>query len=272
MSTVTFGNEPTPPVAPTPEALAAERPAWLPEQFNAPEDLVKSYQELRSKMDGKKPEGEQPKPEGEHPKPEGEQKEDKPDAEKTDAEKLHDAANRVLADVGLDLKAYNEEFSRDGKLSDDTYAALEGKGFDRATVDAYVKAMNAPAEQAKAIADAEIASIKEAVGGEEKFQTMLSWASQNLSDDEKASYDAMIESGDAKSARLAVEWLAGKFAASDSNEPTLLKGSVPSVPAVAPFRSMQEVTRAMADERYKKGDPAYHAEVKARLAVSNKLN
>lgn len=35
-------------------APQTERPEWLPEKFNAPEDLAKSYQELQSKLGAKK--------------------------------------------------------------------------------------------------------------------------------------------------------------------------------------------------------------------------
>lgn len=37
-------------VAETPEAVAVERPEWLPEKFNTPEDLVNSYSSLESKL------------------------------------------------------------------------------------------------------------------------------------------------------------------------------------------------------------------------------
>lgn len=40
------GTPPTPPPAPP----AGDRPAWLPENFKQPEDLVKSYNELRGKL------------------------------------------------------------------------------------------------------------------------------------------------------------------------------------------------------------------------------
>ncbi|MDO8839655.1 MAG: hypothetical protein Q7V31_12080 [Parvibaculum sp.] len=266
MTTAVFGAAPTTSEAPV-AAPAVDRPEWLPEQFDKPEALADAYAALRAKMDGKAPDADPAKPDTDPAKPDAVPPVETPN----DAAKLHDAASRVLADVGLDLAAYNAEFAETGALSDATYSALEAKGFDRATVDAYKNAMTAGPAAAQTIADAESASIIAAAGGQEKFTEILAWASETLTADERSAYDAMIESGNAKTARMAVEWLSSKHANSDSNTPNLVHGADTNTPTVQPFGSMQEVTRAMSDARYKSGDKAYHADVQKRLAVSHNL-
>ena len=53
---ITITEEETGPDAPSVEDNQAARPDWLPEKFNSPEDLAKSYTELEKKLSAPKDE------------------------------------------------------------------------------------------------------------------------------------------------------------------------------------------------------------------------
>jgi Phage T7 capsid assembly protein. len=216
----------------------SNRPAWLPEKFKSPEDLAKAYGELETKL-GK---GEKPA-------------EAKPEtaAEQT-PEKLAEAK-------GVDLGALYTEFAEKGALSEDSYKALAEKGFDKATVDAHI-------EGQKARADAYTNKLAEQVGGREKLDSLLKWAGDTLTAEQAASVDQALQSGDEAFAGLALRGLLADYTAKVGKDPDLVEGSTGSVAGVKPFGSNAELVRAMSDKRYKEGDPAYHAEIDRRLAIT----
>ncbi|MEY9719282.1 hypothetical protein ABIA22_001772 [Sinorhizobium fredii] len=224
---------------------AAERPTWLPEKFKSVEDMAAAYAELEKKVGAPV---EEPKPEGEEqPKTEEEKTEEKKDEE-------------VPAKV--DINAISEEFSKDGKLSDATYADLESKGFDRATVDQYIAGQSALAELATQ-------RITTAAGGKESMDRMFAWASTSLTADEINTFNASFANADVNAAVLAMEQLKGKYEASNGKDPQLLGGKPPGT-AVDTFASWAEVTEAMNDSRYA-SDHAYRARVEAKLGRSNNI-
>ena len=68
---------------------------------------------------------------------------------------------------------------------------------------------------------------------------------------------------------MAVSGLHARYrSANGSTGPKRVKGGTTGA-ATLPFQSMQEVTRAMQDPRYKSNDKAYHADIDRRLEVSN---
>jgi hypothetical protein len=167
---------------------------------------------------------------------------------------------------------FTDELQTKGKLSDESYAALQKAGYPKAVVDAYVKGLTADASQAEAvsqalIADKQISEITSAVGGEKVLGEMLAWATANLSAEDLTAYNKAVSSSDASQVKLAVNGL--HHAYSQAQHPNLLKGNRPPSSAnVEPFNSNQEVVQAMQDSRYDR-DPAYRAQIAARVAVSN---
>jgi hypothetical protein len=66
--------------------------------------------------------------------------------------------------------------------------------------------------------------------------------------------------------KLAVEGLKAKYEQANGTEPSLVQGKA-SATSEQGYRSWAEVTTAMNDTRYS-SDPAYQADVKAKLANS----
>lgn len=227
---------------------AEQRPDWVPEKFWKDgkvdtEGLAKSYSELEKKSStppAKPAEG-----------------------EATPADKPGDKP----ADVPVGEKALDpfvQEFSEKGKLSDESYEALGKLGHDRKTVDRYIRGVQA--EQAESEG-----KVFEAVGGKDEYAKVTEWAGKNLQPGEINAFNSMLETGTPEQIALAAAGLKTRYEAANGKPANLVRGSSNGGGGVAPFRSSHEVTTAMNDPRYKQGDEAYHAEVQARLAVSDVL-
>lgn len=148
------------------------------------------------------------------------------------------------------------EFAADGKIADETLASLEAAGVPRATVDNYVAGVVALAAQQEQAAFG-------LVGGEQTYGQMVEWASSNLSDAEIAAFDAAVTNP--ATSEMAIKGLYARFQQSGTFEPTGgVKTGQPSAGDM--FRSRHEMIAAMQDERYTKGDAAYHADVQAKIA------
>jgi len=154
----------------------------------------------------------------------------------------------------------SKEFFEKGELTDDTYESLAKLGLNRELVDSYAAGQAALMENQQS-------AIKGVAGND--YDAMTEWAGQNLTDEEMNTFNEVVTSGSVEHAKLAVSGLHARYqAANGSTDPKLAMGSTTGS-ATLPYQSMQEVTRAMNDPRYKSGDKAYHAEVDRRLAVSN---
>lgn len=211
--------------APAPEG---DRPGWLPEKFKSPEDLAKAYSELEKKLGA----GEKP--------PEAPKEGDAPTPGKT----AFDAAT--------------QEFDEKGELSTETYDALAKAGVTRETVDAYIAGQ-------QALAQSVVSRAHSATGGEDNYQKMISWASDNLSDSEIAAYDRAV--ADPSSLDATVKGLYARFQLEAGFEPgKSVGGKTPGrAGSGEAFRSRHEMQRAMMDDRYTKGDTAFHAEVQEKM-------
>lgn len=214
-----------------------ERPEWLPEKFESAEAMAKAYGELESKMGAGAKEEEEEQTE--------EQSEEV--SEPTGAEQL-------IQDASVEF------FENEGELKDETYEALAKAGISRELVDSFARGQ-------AAIQDNESTEIKTAANGD--YDAMSEWAGTALSDSEMDAFNEVVNNGTVDQAKLAVSGLYARYQAENGNsQPKLVTGNTTGT-STMPYQSMQEVSRAMRDPRYKSGDKAYHAEVDRRLAVSN---
>lgn len=156
-----------------------------------------------------------------------------------------------------ELSGWTEEFQKDGKLSEQSYADLAKKGFPRMLVDTWLDGQMARAQQR----DAGGVSI---VGGQENYQEMSDWARGALSQAEKDAYNKAINGSDGD--RDAA--IRGLYARYQQQAPPSRRigGQTPQKPSVKPFSSTAEMTAAMKDPRYHK-DPAYVQHVQERVAA-----
>jgi len=113
----------------------------------------------------------------------------------------------------------------------------------------------------------DIEQIQQAVGGSDEYQNMIQWAGQNLSEQEVAMYDAVMDRGDPLAMFFAAQALNARYQDAVGYDGEMLTGTAPRNTNDA-FRSQAELVAAMSDPRYDK-DPAYRADVADKLERSN---
>jgi len=218
----------------TPQEPVVERPEWLPEKFDSPESLAFAYKQLEQEF-SKKGNDEQP-------------------ADQTG---------------GLDpetFMALSEEFDETGDVSEASRERLAATGIPRQFIDEYIEGQKIVAENA-------VQDMYNTVGGQEAYDNMLQWASQNLSDTEIDVFNDLV-AGTQEEASMAVSGLYARFMQSGDTPPTkqpLVQGDTnPELPSGSAFQSRAQVVEAMSDPRYKK-DPAYRQEVYRRLQNTQEM-
>lgn len=234
--------EVTGPNAPAPEAA---RPEGLPEKFKTVGDMVASYTELERRL------GSAPVPPVVVP----------PVAPASAAITADPA--KTVADAGLDIKALGTEFVQNGnKLTEASVTALAAKGITPETIANYVAG-------AKAAADGIVAEITTVAGSQANLEAALAWAKANLSADEIAAYNSVIDGGNKTATRLAFEGIHARYAAARGREPELVTAAAAASSGnVAGFASNAEIVAAMSDPKYRE-DSAYRSKVEARIGVTD---
>ncbi len=246
-------NDPTPSEQITLEEEAANipdkpaddgRPEWLPEKFKSPEDLARAYNSLESKL------GSNQEPSEAEDLPPTE-----PSGEGEGAESQKTAIENASA-----------EWAESGELSPMTYDSLEKAGLSKEVVDSYIAGQ-------QALQTSEEDALLNTVGGRDNYNKMAEWASEELSESQLDAYNKALETGSDAQAKLAVDWLKGKYDEANGTNPSLILGKTQGSSS-APFESRAQVLAAMAErdatgrKKYEV-DPAYRTEVERRLAISN---
>ena len=209
------------------------RPNWLPEKFKSAEELAKAYGELEKKMSA-------------------------PQQEEQPTESVEE--NTTPEEV-QQLDKYYDEFIEKNELSEKSYEELDAMGLPRDLVDGYIAGQ-------KALADNDVATIHNVVGGQDNYANLLDWSAKNLSQSEKDAFNDTIDNGSTEQVKIAVLGLMSKAGMSpDNTQQNLFEGDV-NVTNTDTFGSVAQVTEAMNDPRYSK-DPAFRKEVEDKLARSS---
>ena len=124
------------------QTVESDRPDWLPEKFQSPEDMAKAYNELQSKL-------------GEGSKEKDSSAKEKAKPNQTVMQEIIDSATN--------------EFIESGELTDKSFKALEEQGLPREIVEAYVAGQ-------RALMENQVNQVKATVGGEENYNAMAEWA------------------------------------------------------------------------------------------------
>ena len=144
---------------------------------------------------------------------------------------------------------------------------LTGAGIAKEAVDAYLSGRAKEMGMNSDLNQADIDAIKNSVGGERAYESLMTWAGQNLSQDSINSFDNLINTGDAASIQLAVDGLVAKYQNDAGYEGRMLQGK-PSKTSTDVYQSQAQLVAAMSDPRYD-NDPAYRQEVIAKLDRSD---
>ena len=228
------------------EAAELQKEGSLPKEeeliggeFQSQEDLLAAYNELKSQQEQSTPE------------PVG-----------TAQEIYGEAVGNLLEQGNVDYASMNDYWQQKGEITDAHYAELEQAGFPRQIVDAHLDGLR---DQA-AVTERDAYAIRDSYGAD-NFANMQQWASQNLTDAEKAAYSSGINSTNIEQVKLTVAGLHARYVANVGQEPDLLSGR-PVSGGSDIFESTSQLEDAMNDPRYRK-DPAFRARVEDKLGRSS---
>ena len=214
--------------------------------------------------------GSKPSPESE-PSPKVDEKEDAPKEpekepdpkEQDDVKKAGEAsrneADKVLTEKGLNMAEFEQEYTVNGRLSEESLAKLEKAGIPRTMVQAYIDGQNA-------LVTHFVNEVQAIAGGEQGYQDVVNWAKENLSEEEKNAYDKVMCSGDKELIKLAVAGLVAQYREVEGVEPEIHihgRASASRSSRVTGYKNVSEMKAAMRDPRYGK-DPDYTREVEMK--------
>ena len=108
------------------------------------------------------------------------------------------------------------------------------------------------------------------VGGQDRYQALMGWASQNIDEARTQAFNDALQSGNEGAILSQLKGIQYDHMMATGYEPKLTGGRAPTN-EVQGYSSEAQVIRAMQDPRYQ-DDPAYIKEVEQRIAVSNVFN
>ena len=262
------------------EKLVAEQEGLLAGKYNSPEELEKAYLELQTKL-GKGEEAEQT---------EGETNDSELSEENT-SYYLEDGSinyeqvstdygseiSNVFQEKGIDPYEINKHFhDSKGEITDEDYSQLEQAGFSKELVDAYLNGRavesgyleaDSQTETEVDISQRDVDSIQNSVGGAREYTNIVSWAANNLPEEQVVAYDNLVASGNVEGINLALQGLKAQYDEAFGSEGRTLQGRAPrSNDGV--YRSQAELMSAMNDPRYDY-DEAYREDVLRKLENSD---
>lgn len=225
------------------EQLDQEQQDLLAGKYRSAEELEKAYIELQKKFSSRS--GDEEPENTEEPEQEEEQE---------------------VEDIDFSFLNQLADEADSGEFSDETLNALEQmSASDIADMFLAYRQQAPQQEEAAPLSPDQVSGMKGIVGGEEQYNQMIAWASQNLSEQEIAAYDSVMDRGNPEAVYFAIQALNYRFQDSVGTEGRLLTGT--AAKSMDVFRSQAEVVRAMNDPRYD-ADPAYRQDVFNKLERS----
>ena len=226
------------------EDMERQQETLLAGKYKDAAEFETAYKELEKKL------GEKSEPVSEEPESKTETEEEAPkDKEQNILDQLWDEGSN-------------------NKLTKETFEKLKGMDpIEVAKMAMQQRSNTQAAPQSREFTDQDVQQIHGLVGGSDNYNNMMSWANQNVPEQEVSMYDAVMELGNPQAAYFAVQALALKYQDQSGRDGQLVRGKAPKSTADV-FNSQAEMIKAMEDERYN-DDPAYREEVLQKLERSN---
>ena len=154
------------------------------------------------------------------------------------------------------------------KLTKETFEKIKGMDpIEVAKMAMQQRSDSQKAPQSREFTDKDVQQIHGLVGGSDTYNNMMSWATQNVPEQEINMYDAVMELGNPVAAYFAVQALALKYQDQSGRDGRMVTGKAPKQTADV-FKSQAEMIKAMEDDRYN-DDPAYREAILEKLERSN---
>ena len=226
------------------EDMERQQDTLLAGKYKDAKDLEQAYVELEKKL------GEKSEPVSKEPESKTEPDEEAPkDKEQNILDQLWDEGSN-------------------NKLTKETFEKIKGMDpIEVAKMAMQQRSDSQKAPQSREFTDQDVQKIHGLVGGSDNYNNMMSWANQNVSEQEINMYDAVMELGNPVAAYFAVQALALKYQDQSGRDGQLVRGKAPKSTADV-FNSQAEMIKAMEDDRYN-DDPAYREAILQKLERSN---
>ena len=181
----------------------------------------------------------------------------------------------IFKENNIDPYKISAEFHKNkGEIPEDMYQSLLDAGLSKNSVDSYLTGRAAEMgftedgkSQAEELAEREVKNIRDSVGGDEAYGKMVSWAMENLPQQEIKDFNEATKTMTAPQLSMMVQGLYTRYQNAMGVEPNLYSGRTSSS-GPTPYRSTAEVVTAMSDPRYGK-DVTYTEDVQRRLGGSD---
>ena len=232
------------------EQMAEAEQSMLAGKFENAEQLEKAYLELQTKLGNRESQSQ-----ANQEQPDSIQEEEAEEVQEEDPTQL------LIMNAAKD-------FVEGGQISEDTLKQFDGMS----SRDVIQAMMNLPLQQqaeasAADLSDAQVNQIKNVVGGEAQYSSLMEWASSSLPQNATQAFDDLCNTGSPEAIQLAVLGLQAQYQQANGYEGNMVTGRGARETQDV-FRSQAEVVAAMADPRYDK-DPAYREDVFNKLSRSD---
>ena len=239
------------------EQMVAEQEQLLAGKYKNAEELEKAYVELQRKFGEKGDEDSETTGDSESDESEEASEETKKTEENSPA-------------VALMYEASTEYYENGNTLKPETIEKFQSMS-SKDLVNAYLEIQkNQPAQQEATpvdMSDSDINTIKNSVGGDQQYDNIVGWASQNLDQKAISAFDSIVETGNTEAIKIAISGLKAQYENANGYEGRMLTGKAPKSSGDV-FRSQAEVVKAMSDPQYDT-DPAYRQDILEKLDRSN---
>lgn len=230
------------------EQLEAEQEQLLAGKYTNAEELERAYIELQKKL-GDSDEGDE----------EEVFEDDGEVSEETETE--YSEAQTLISNA-------SQEYAETGQISDEMFEQF-GEMSSQDLVEAYMNIQaNAPEAVADELSESEVNSIKNSVGGDQAYDSVMQWAGENLDPDQVDAFDNIIATGNSTAIQMMVNGLKAQYDSSNGYEGRMLSGKSANTGSSDVFRSQAELVSAMSDSRYE-SDPAYRNDLLEKLDRSD---
>ena len=256
------------------EQMAEQQGELLAGKYKNAEELEQAYVELQKKLGDK--DGIQEDREETQEVEAKEETETEQELYKEDGSVNYESVNKnygetlgnLFKEKSVDPYSIAEHFYKNnGQITQEMHDQLTGAGIGKEAVDAYLAGQAKEMGMNSDVNQTDIDTIYQSVGGENQYKSLMTWASENLSQDSINSFDNLVNTGDANSIQLAVNGLVAQYQNDKGYEGRMLTGKAAQTNTDV-YKSQAQLVEAMADPRYDK-DPAYRQAVISKLDRSD---
>ena len=228
------------------EEMEAQEEQLLAGKYKDAQELETAYKELEKKLGEKSDEVSEEV---------NSEKEEETEVEDVPEEETENIIDRVF------------EAGKNNELNDDLLKELKGTSQeDLAKIALDLKRQNQDT-QPQQLTDEDVTKLKDVVGGDQNYSQIMSWAQDNIPEQDNGMFDAVIDKGDPLACYFAVQALAYRYQEATGSDGQMVTGQAPKSTSDS-FKSQAELIKAMEDDRYN-DDPAYREALLSKLERSD---